>query len=454
MKHPRAVAVLLATLATSTGAAPRSSAHDREAAACWAGLLQGKAAVARPACARAAALGGEPALSDLVRLGHLQVLEGRLENARATYRIALGRDASEEAWRRGPGRDLERLVAQGGRQAARWREARRWLHEGRQALARAHADLAEARRLTAAKRLDEALPLARRAFEAIDPLVPMGADARMRVLSPLMYLQEQTFRYDELLVFSRQQLARIRGQGDPEDELKRVYVNGEAAALQAMGRYIEAAGAWQRAIEIVERAAGADDPQLVWMLNAQAEALLEADDLEGAWPVLQRAVELSRAPEVEPSVVAATAALLARSLQAQDLAEEALAAARAAVALARQAPEDDPAAAVPALAGLADVLSDQGELAEAIEVNRQALELAERTLGPLHPMAVRRLERLAIALADDERLEAALPLMQRAYDVAALTIGPDHPETLRRRELLAQLAEASSPAASGRSRDA
>ena len=454
MKHLQAAALLLAVLSTPSLAAPRASLHDREAAICWEGLVQGKPAIARQACARAAELGGEQGLADLVRLGHLQALDGRVEGARALYRVALGRDPSEEAWRRGPGHDLERLVAQGGPRAARWREAQRWLLAGRRALARANADLAESRRLTQAKQLEQALPLARRAFDAVDPIVSLGAAARQRVLGQLMYLQEQTFRYDELLAFSRQQLERVQARGDHDEDLKDIYAGGEAAALQAMGRYNEAAAAWERAIEIVENLDGEDDPGLLWMLNAEAQSLLEADDAQAAWPVLQRAVKLLQEPKVQPRVAAATVALLARALQAQDKPEEALAAARAAVALARQASKDEAAAPVPALAELADVLWEQGELGEAIEVNREALALAERTLGPIHPMTVRRLERLAIALADDDQAEAALPLMQRAYDVAVLTIGPDHPETRRRRDWLAELDDAAASSPGSHARDA
>jgi tetratricopeptide (TPR) repeat protein len=455
MRLPYLAVALLAVLAAQAAAAPGASAHDREAAACWAGLVQGKAAAARQACVKAAALGGKHDLADLVRLGHLKALDGQRENARAVYRMALGRDASEEVWRRGPGRDLEKLVAQGGPQAACWREAQRWLRDGRQALARANADLAQAQTLTKARQLDEALPLARRAFDVLDPVVSLDAKARSRVLNQLMYLQEQTFHYDELLAFSRQQLARVQAQGDHDDDLKDVYINGEAAALQGMGRYIEAAGAWQRAVEIAERADGRDDPGLLWMLNAQAECLLEAEDDEGAWPVLERAVGLLRSPKAPLRAASVTVALLARSLQAEEQGEEALVAARAALALAEQVTNEEPAAPVPVLAELADVLSAQGELTEAIEVNRRAQELAERTLGPIHPMSVRRLERLALALADDEQFEAAQPLLQRAYDVAVLTLGPDHPETRHRRALLAELAEAtsSSPPPSASSRD-
>ena len=48
MKHPHALAALLAILATSAFAtAPHGSAHDREAEACWAGLVQGQAHVFR-----------------------------------------------------------------------------------------------------------------------------------------------------------------------------------------------------------------------------------------------------------------------------------------------------------------------------------------------------------------------------------------------------------------------
>jgi tetratricopeptide (TPR) repeat protein len=438
MKHPHALAALLAVLATPAfAAAPGGNAHDREAAACWAGLLQGKATIARQPCVKAVALGGKHDLADLVRLGHLQALD----------------DASDDAWRRGPGRDLDRLVAQGGPQAPRWRDAQRWLKDGRQALARAHADLAQAQRLTKAKQLDDALPLARRAFDALDPVVSLDAEARSKVLNQLMYLQEQTFRYDELLAFSRQQLARVQAQGDRDDDLKDAYVDGEAAALQGMGRYIEAAGTWQRAIEIAERIDGPEEPGLLWLLNAQAECLLEAEDDEGAWPVLQRAVQLLQDPKAKVRAASVTVALLARSLQAQEQDEQALVAARAAVTLAQQVTDEEPAAPVPVLAELADVLSEQGELSEAIEVNRRALELAERTLGPIHPMTVRRLERLALAMADDDQVEAALPLMQRAYDVAVLTIGPDHPETRHRRALLSELGEAASSSPSASARD-
>lgn len=440
MQYPRLFSFALGLLAmlavTPALASPR--AHAEAAAACWQGLAQGDAARARSACGSALRLGGRDA-ADLIRLGHADWLAGDRGAAMATYRQALAQPADPAAWREGPMRELDRLAGAGGPRAAAWREARSWLEEGRRAWAQARADLAAARQLASNRQPEAALPLARRAYEALDPLADAASPDRLAALDELLSLQEQTLRYDELLAVSQAQLARVAAGGRDPDLQDRALA-GEATALQALGRHAEAAQAWRRAVEIAERIDGAHSPDLVWLLNARAEALLDAGDAVAARQVLTRSASLL-GPQATIGAAAETFGLLARCLQAQGLPEDALLAARNALQLASHVAQEEPAAALHALAELADVQGAQGRYAEAISLNRQALSQAEATLGPAHPFTSRRMERYALSMAAGGQPVGAMMWMQRSFELAERTLGPRHPDTISRRERLAEWQE-------------
>ncbi len=426
---PAALAVLCGSPATAA-----SHAHAEAAAACWQRLAKADAAEARSACGAALRLGERDAV-DLLRLGHADWLAGDREAAMANYRQALAKPEDPAAWREGPMRELERLAAAGGPRAVAWREARAWLEEGRRTLAQARADLAAARQLALGRQPEAALPLARRAFEALDPLADEASPDRLAALDELLSLQEQTFRYEELLAMSRMQLARLGPHGRDADLQDRALA-GEAAALHGLGRHAEAAEAWRRAIETAERIDGADHPDLVWLLNARAEALLDAGDAAAARQVLTRSASLL-GPQATIRAAAESFGLLARCLQAQGLPEDALLAARNALQLANHVAQEEPSAPLHALAELADVQAAQGHYAEAISLNRQAVAQAEATLGPAHPFTSRRMERYALSLAGGGQPVGAMMWMQRSFELAERTLGPRHPDTLARRERLA-----------------
>jgi tetratricopeptide (TPR) repeat protein len=438
MQYPRLVfcaAGLVAGLAiTPALAAPRN--HAQAAATCWQGLTRGQAVSARSACDAALQLGEREAI-DLLRLGHADWLAGHRDAALMRYRQALATHPDPSAWRDGPMRELDRLIARGGPAAATWREARAWLDEGRRTLAQARADLAAARQLAHDRQIDAALPLARRAFDAVDPLAELASPDRLAALDQLLALQEEAFRYDELLAFSRTQLARLEEAGGRHADLEDRVVGGEATALHALGRHREAAEAWQRAIEIAQGLDGAEETDLVWLLNARADALLEAGDAPAARAVLTRAASLL-GPKATIRVAAETFGLLARCLQAQGLPDDALLAAQNALQLANHVAEEEPAAAARALAELADVQAAQAHYAEAISLNRQAVALAESTLGAAHPFTSRRMERFALALAAGGQPVGATMWLERSLELGERTLGPDHPESVARRERLAE----------------
>ena len=442
MQYPRLVfcaAGLVASLAiTSALAAPRH--HAEAAAACWQGLAKAQAAKARTAC-DAALRSSDGGTSDLVRAGHADWLAGDRDAALARYRQALATHPDAAAWQEGPMRDLDRLIAGGGPTAVRWREARSWLEGGRRTVAQARADLAAAHQLAHDRQPEAALPLAQRAFDGVDPLLDWSSQDRLAALDQLLSLQERTFRYEELLALSRTQISRISAAGDHDAELQDRIAGGEAAALQGLGRYQEAAEAWQRAIEIAERLDGAEDPDLVWLLNAKAEALLDAGDAAAARALLSRAAGLL-GPKATIRVAAETFGLLARCMQAQGLPDDALLAARNGLQLANHVAAEDPAAPLRALAELADVQLAQAHHAEAISLNRQAVALAESTLGEAHPFTSRRMERYASALAAGGQPVGAAMWLERSMELGERTLGPDHPETVARRERLAEWRQA------------
>jgi hypothetical protein len=446
MQYPRLVFCAAGLVAGLCALPASAGTHEQAASTCWQHLSQGRAASARNACEAALQLGDHGAI-DLVRLGSARWLAGEREAALVHYRAALAAGLDGPAWRGGPLHELDTLIAGGGATAAACREARAWLDGAWRALAGARADLAAAAQLTHDKRLEAALLLAQRAFDAVDPLVGLDSPARMAAVDQLLSLQEQTFRYDELLAFSRAQLARVAAAGDRDADLKDLYLGGEAAALGALGRHAEAAAAWQHAIELAERADGAEDAGLVWLLDARADALLQAGQLQAASALLVRAASLL-GPKSTIRAAAETFGLLARSYQAQGLPEDALLAGRNALQLANHIAGEEPSAPVFALAELADVQAAQAHVAEAISLNRQALALAESTLGPDHPITTRRMERFAVALAAGGQPVGAMQWLQRSLELAERTLGPRHPETVARRGRLAQWLDAADEPAS------
>ncbi|MCX7630558.1 MAG: tetratricopeptide repeat protein [Geminicoccaceae bacterium] len=195
-----------------------------------------------------------------------------------------------------------------------------------------------------------------------------------------------------LLVF----LALVLGAAPMRaDEAEEAYRRGQA--LLEAGKLVEAARAFERVLELAERALGPDDPRLAVDLNNLGEVYRRLGRLDEAAQLLQRAIRLDEA-----------------------------------------AGGRSPALAV-SLNNLGLVRLSQGRLAEAETLFNRSLELLERTLGADHPDVARALVNLAQLELRRGEHASARERLERAARIARASLGPRDPTARAIETALAEL---------------
>jgi TonB family protein len=211
------------------------------------------------------------------------------------------------------------------------------------------------------------------------------------------------------------------------------------AAKQEAGAYLEAEDLFRRALEIGERALGAENPALVPAMTSLASALIMAGRLEEAGPLVQRALSASeKGPaQLEPdlAIVLNELARLCLKQSAHELAEPLL---LRMFELKRAKGEDHPEVAT-VLASLATVRQALGRHESAEQLWRRVLEIRERTLAPNHFALATALEHLGEACAARGKTGEALQLLQRAQTIRELTLGSGHQSVRACRDRIADL---------------
>ena len=211
------------------------------------------------------------------------------------------------------------------------------------------------------------------------------------------------------------------------------------AAKQEAGAYLEAEDLFRRALEIGERALGAENPALVPAMTSLASALIMAGRLEEAGPLVQRALSASEnGPaqlESDLAIVLNELARLCLKQSAHELAEPLL---LRMFELKRAKGEDHPEVAT-VLASLATVRQALGRHESAEQLWRRVLEIRERTLAPNHFALATALEHLGEACAARGKTGEALQLLQRAQTIRELTLGSGHQSVRACRDRIADL---------------
>jgi tetratricopeptide (TPR) repeat protein len=206
-------------------------------------------------------------------------------------------------------------------------------------------------------------------------------------------------------------------------------------ALHAQGEAL-----FGRVIASVERALGADHPNVAVALNNLARLLQVLNRSSEAEPLMRRALAIDeKSFGLEHPNVAIRFNNLANLLQATNRLGEAEPLMRRALAIDEKCfgPEH-PNVAI-RLNNLANLLQDTNRLAEAEALCRRALAIDEKSYGPAHPNVAVRLDNLAQLYEATNRLAEAEPLMRRALVIDETSLGPDHPTVVVRMSILASL---------------
>ncbi len=224
------------------------------------------------------------------------------------------------------------------------------------------------------------------------------------------------------------ELAQILHRRLPEDLLRAATLDG-AIGMNAFaaGEYGEAI-LWHGArLVALERALGADHPELAIALTDLANSEQSIGASTVAMAHLERALEIRRAElgEEHPSVGETYNAVGAVQYGRGDY-EGALATFRRALAIEERAGDETRIAA--RLHNVATVLHDLRRFDEARTAHERALALQEHALGPDHPELASSLVGIGAVLEELGDPRAAIAIEERALAIREKSLPPKHPE--------------------------
>ncbi|HEU0029446.1 MAG TPA: serine/threonine-protein kinase [Kofleriaceae bacterium] len=188
-------------------------------------------------------------------------------------------------------------------------------------------------------------------------------------------------------------------------------------ALAATGKHAEALAANQRVIDDTRALLGAKHPVLATQLSHRAAMLLEVQKDDEALAAARDAIAILDGTGDDASIEVATASLNlgATLLEAGDPAAQHQLE-RARTIFVATYGEDHPDVAL-VDTNLALLLLDRGETARAVELLRRAVAIQERVLGPAHEELASGLYNLAVAERQAGQLDAALATSRRCAEL-------------------------------------
>lgn len=208
-------------------------------------------------------------------------------------------------------------------------------------------------------------------------------------------------------------------------------LNEAGVALMRQGRLLSAESCFRRALAIIERQLGMDDPSAVASLNHLGELMHQTKRLFEAELFYRRVMELlERTADVDnPAVISAYSNLASvlRDLKRLPEAEEMYR--RTLQKLQLTSRPDDPAL-INAYNNLATMLRETGRLFEAKEMYAQALHSLEMTLRPDDQALISANNNLAALLSETGRAFEAEKLYRRAAQRLEQTSRSDDPAVI------------------------
>ncbi|MCA9706677.1 MAG: serine/threonine protein kinase [Myxococcales bacterium] len=250
---------------------------------------------------------------------------------------------------------------------------------------------------------------------------------RARALNELGGVLNAHAHYDEALARFEQAVAIQERIYDPDSPVLAGTLSNLALTRRNRGDLEEAFQIRLRQLEIQRRTFG-DHPNTVRTLTAVGNLLHMRGDYQGATEALQEALTMTlrlRGPDhVEAAHAMANLGTAQTDLGLHAEAEQNL---RRSLEFLERALGADDLEVLDTLHNLAIVVEEQGRSEEALGLHQRALEAVERTIGPDHPRTAISLNNVAGALMALHREAQALPLLQRAFAILRDKTGPDHP---------------------------
>jgi tetratricopeptide (TPR) repeat protein len=199
--------------------------------------------------------------------------------------------------------------------------------------------------------------------------------------------------------------------------------------LDAEGKYSEAVGSAERAVDLVRARYGEGNPKYAIAISSLAGIYYHLGRYAEAEPFYKRDLAISeKALGSNHADVSTSLNNLAELYRTQGRFSEAEPLYSRALAIAEAAMKPgDPELGV-RLNNLAPLYRAQGRYAEAETMFKRALAITENGLGPDHPKVAIRLENLALLYRDHGRFTEAEPLYRRSLAIIEKAKGPDHPD--------------------------
>jgi len=234
-------------------------------------------------------------------------------------------------------------------------------------------------------------------------------------------------RHDEAERIALQAAARLQAAApDDEAEVHLAFTLGMISFWKA--HYAEALEHLERAVRILERAKGADAPELTPVMSLMGTVHYSRGDLEQAQAYHERALALyQKTVGMRHPDVAAAHNNLAAVLQRRGEFERARGHFEQAVdILAEVRGKESPEMAM-SLANLGQVLTDLGDTTAAIDTLRRSVALYESIYGKHAPVLGHALDGLGDALLVVGKHEQARLTLERAIDLHEAGYGTEHP---------------------------
>ncbi|MFN0134432.1 MAG: tetratricopeptide repeat protein [Phycisphaerales bacterium] len=186
-----------------------------------------------------------------------------------------------------------------------------------------------------------------------------------------------------------------------------------------------------KALELLERTAGPDDPATLEAAGELGGVLVDINHLDRAEAVMRRALDgWTRVAGERDARTMSAMNDVAVVLQTKHQHAEAAALHRQVLALKREVLGPEHPDTLQSVAGLGIALMELGRLDEARPLLMDAYYKRREIQGHDHPQTISSLNNLAAFHDREKRLDLSMPLYAEAYEASRRIKGDEHPETL------------------------
>src|SRR5271157_1757617 len=207
-------------------------------------------------------------------------------------------------------------------------------------------------------------------------------------------------------------------------------LNQQVNQLIAQGKYQEAIPIAERAIEVLKRVRGPEQPETAAALNNLGFLFQQIGDYPKAEPLLQEALRI-RQKVLGPEHPDTASSLNNLALLYQDMHEYAKAEPlyREALRICQKVLRPEHPETATSLNNLATLYKGMGESAKAEPLFQEALRIRKKVLGPEHPDTAESLNNLALLYQGMGEYAKAEPLFREALQIVQKVLGKEHPDT-------------------------